>query len=240
MSFDPSATSAFYTTGRGAVVARLVRERLVRLCPPRPGLALLGIGHPFPYLLPYLAQAGRPGCVAVTLAQAGPVAWPSEGAGLSCMAEEDSLPFADLSFDRVLIVHGLEAAEAPRRLLREVWRVLRDDGQLIVLVPNRRGLWSFADGTPFGQGQPFSPSQIARLLGDAMFRIEMRDTALFVPPVQWRMVLRGARAWERTGRALAPHLAGVTLTVAGKDSYAAIGVPVGVRARRRQVMVGSG
>jgi SAM-dependent methyltransferase len=240
MAIDPPQTSAFYTTGRGAVVARLLRQRLLALCPPQPGLSVLGIGHPFPYLLPYLNQPGRPGCVAMTLAQSGAVGWPMDAAGLSCTADEDSLPFADLCFDRVLIVHGLEAAEAPRRLLREVWRVLRDDGRLIVVTPNRRGLWAFADGTPFGQGQPFSPSQITKLLTESLFHIERRDTALFVPPLQWRIVLKGARAWERTGRMLAPHLAGVMLTEAIKDSYAAIPVPVMARARRRYVMVPSG
>jgi SAM-dependent methyltransferase len=240
MSSEPPPTSAFYATGRGAVVTRLLRQRLLRMCPPQPGMAVLGIGHPFPYLLPYLNHTSRPGCVAVTLAQSGPVPWPTDTAGLSCAAEEDSLPFADLSFDRVLIVHGLEAAEAPRRLLREVWRVLRDDGRLIVVAPNRRGLWAFTDGTPFGQGQPFSPSQITRLLTESMFHIERRDTALFVPPLQWRVVLKSARAWERAGRMLLPHVAGVTLTEAIKDSYAAIPVPVMARARRRQVMVPSG
>jgi hypothetical protein len=63
---------------------------------------------------------------------------------------------------------------------------------------------------------------------------------LFVPPLQWRVVLKSARAWERAGRMLLPHVAGVTLTEAIKDSYAAIPVPVMARARRRQVMVPSG
>ena len=237
MVIDPHATSAFYATGQGAVVARLLRARLLRLCPPRPGLAVLGIGHPFPYLLPYLNTTDRPGCVAVTLAQAGPAAWPSDVAGRSCLAEEDALPFADLAFDRVLIVHGLEGAENARRLLREAWRVLRHDGKLIVVAPNRRGLWAFTDGTPFGQGQPYSPGQIARLLTEALFHIERRDTALFMPPTQWRLVLRGARAWERIGRTIAPHLAGVTITEAAKDSYAAIPISGTARARRRQVLV---
>ncbi len=228
--------TAFYATSQGAVVARLLRERLLRVCPPRPGFAVLGIGYPFPYLLPYLNDS-RPGCLAVTLAQNGSHPWPTDAAGRSTVAEEDSLPFADLSFDRVLIVHGLEAAENARRLLREAWRVLRDDGRLIVVVPNRRGLWALADSTPFGQGQPYSPGQISRLLTEALFRIERRDTALFLPPTQWRLVLRGAPAWERSGRLLMPHLAGVTITEAGKDCYAAIPVTNLARARRRQVLV---
>ncbi len=226
MSDDPNPIASFYATSQGVVAARLLRDRLVRLCPPRPGLAVLGLGYPFPYLLPYLVAGGRPGCLAATLAQMDVHAWPAEGPNLSCAADEDALPFADLSFDRVLIVHGLEAAENASRLLREAWRVLRDDGRLIVVAPNRHGVWAFTDGTPFGQGQPYSPGQITRLLTRSMFRIERRDTALFMPPTSLRLMLRGARAWERAGRTLAPHLAGVTITDASKDMYAAIPVPV--------------
>ena len=39
-------------------------------------------------------------------------------------------------------------------LLRECWRVLRDDGRLLVVVPNRLGSWALFDHTPFGQGRP--------------------------------------------------------------------------------------
>ena len=40
--------------------------------------------------------------------------------------DRGSLPFRDGAFDRVLLVHGLEAADHARRMLREVWRVLRE------------------------------------------------------------------------------------------------------------------
>jgi hypothetical protein len=48
-------------------------------------------------------------------------------------------------------------------------------------------------------------------------------------------VLRSARLWERGGRRLLPHLAGVTITEAGKDLYGAI--PAKSPARRRLVLV---
>ena len=94
----------------------------------------------------------------------GAARWPAGSANLSCTAEEDALPFPDLLFDRVLLVHGLEAAENARRLLREVWRVLKDDGRLLVVAPNRRGMWAHVESTPFGHGQPYSPGQLGRLL----------------------------------------------------------------------------
>jgi hypothetical protein len=52
------------------------------------------------------------------------------------------------------------------------------------------------------------------------------------------VVLRGAALWESTGRRLAPRLAGVTLTEAVKDVYAA--VPVRTLQRRRLVLADAG
>ena len=150
---------------------------------------------------------------------------------LSCTAEEDALPFPDLCFDRILLVHGLEAAENARRLLREVWRVLKDDGRLLVVAPNRRGMWAHLESTPFGHGQPYSLGQIGRLLAASMFRVERRDTALYVPPTNWRPVLQSAALLERTGRRYVSGLAGVTITEAVKDVYAAMPVDAGVARR---------
>jgi SAM-dependent methyltransferase len=157
---------------------------------------------------------------------------------LSCTAEEDALPFPDLCFDRILLVHGLEAAENARRLLRELWRVLKDDGRLLVVAPNRSGMWAHVESTPFGHGMPYSPGQVGRLMAAAMFRVERRDTALFLPPANLRLVQRGARLWESTGRRWLPGFAGVTITEAVKDVYAAIPAHGAVSAvpRRRMVL----
>ena len=119
------------------------------------------------------------------------------------------------------------------RLLREIWRVLKDDGRIIVVAPNRTGLWAHLDHTPFGQGQPYSPGQINRLLASAMFRPERRETALYTPPTAWAAVLRLAPVWESVGRALFMDLAGVTLTEAVKDTYAALPV---MATKRRVVL----
>ncbi|MFC7551494.1 methyltransferase domain-containing protein [Pseudoroseomonas wenyumeiae] len=93
-------------------------------------------------------------------AELGPqYSWPRGGPSLSTLVEETELPFPDFCFDDVLLVHGLETAENGRRLLREVWRVLKEDGRLLVVVPNRRGIWAHSDTTPFGQGRPYSPGR---------------------------------------------------------------------------------
>ncbi len=232
MVLDTQMAQAFYATPRGGVAALLLRERLAEFWPHTAGQSVLGLGYAAPYLRLWRDQARH--CVALTPAQIGLAAWPPGGPGLSCTADEDALPFADVSFDRVLMVHALESAEHARRMMREVWRVLRDDGRLLVVAPNRSGMWAHVENSPFGQGQPYSPGQIGRLLESSLFRVERRDTALYVPPLDWRMVLRGARLWERTGRRLLPQFAGVTLSEARKDMFA--GMPLNRRAVRRLVL----
>ena len=130
------------------------------------------------------------------------------------------MPFPDLYFDRILLIHGLEITENARRLLREVWRVLKDDGRLLVVAPNRRGLWAHAEHTPFGHGQPYSPGQVTRLLERHLFRVERRDSALYVPP--YAPFLRAGGAWEVAGRAVWPaRHAGLAIVEARKDLLAA-------------------
>ena len=226
MPTEAQTAVEFYATPRGAMVARLLRERLGTIWPTAAGQSLLGLGYAAPYLRLWREQARH--CIALTPAQISAVRWPAGLPNLSCVGQEDALPFADLSFDRVLLLHGLEAAEHARRLLREVWRVLKDDGRLLVVAPNRRGMWAYVESTPFGHGQPYSSGQISRLLAASLFRIERRDAALYVPPVR----LRSARLLENGARRmLPPAMAGLTITEAVKDLYAA--VPIRTRPHRR-------
>jgi SAM-dependent methyltransferase len=232
MTADAHQAAEFYGSASGAVTARLLRERMAAMWPSVVAQSVLGIGYSAPYLRLWRDQATR--CIAVTPGQLGAIRWPAGFPNLSCAAEEDNLPFADLTFDRIILVHGLELADNARRLLREVWRVLKDDGRLMIVVPNRTGWWAYRETTPFGHGLPYSAGQLGRLLADNLFRVEQRDAALWMPPVRIRMVLRSAPLFERAGREMMPALAGVTLTEAVKDVYAAM--PMQAVPRRRLVL----
>ena len=233
MTVDAHAAAEFYSTPRGAVTARLLRAEIKTIWPDVSGCAVLGIGFTVPYLRDWEGQAYRR--IALTPAQIGAIRWPRDAPNLSCTAEEDALPFPDLVFDRILLVHGLEEAENARRLLREAWRVLKDDGHLLVVTPNRTGMWAYWESTPFGHGQPYTSGQLGRLLAGALFRVERRASALWMPPWRARLILRSAPLFERLGRRFLPGLAGVTITEAVKDVYAAM--PLVPASRRRLIRV---
>ncbi len=232
MMRDASA-AGFYTTPRGQIAAGILGRAIRGHWPDLRGFDVLGVGYPVPLLQLAKAEAAPYRCLAAVTAQhALTDLSPMQGA--VCAAHAEHLPFPDLAFDRILLVHGVEPSGSPERLLREAWRLLRDDGRLLVVAANRTGLWAHAESTPFGQGQPYSQGQVDRLLVRSMFRPERHSRALFVPPANWRFLLRTHALWEHAGRALLPQLAGVLLTEAVKDAYAA--VPVLEPAWRRVIL----
>jgi SAM-dependent methyltransferase len=221
------SAASFYATARGTTAATVLRDRMAAFWPDLTGMAVLGLGYAEPYLSLWRDTAYR--CLSASPASRAPV--PS---GHACLVLEDRLPFPDLSFDRILLIHGVDEAGDAKRLLREVWRVLKDDGRILVATPNRLGLWAHVETTPFGTGRPYSQQQIARLLAAGMFRAERRDAALFIPPVTMPFLLRGWPIWEQAGHALMRDLAGVILIEAVKDTYAAL--PTAVVSRRHVLM----
>ena len=208
----------FYQSRLGQVARRMIRRRLRLIWPDVAGMRLLGLGYATPYLRLFRDEAER--AIAAMPASQGVLAWPPEGPNAVALAEEGELPFQDYSIDRVLLVHGLEYSERVRPLLKEIWRVLAGGGRLIVVAPNRRGIWARMDATPFGQGHPYTPTQLARVLRQADFTPETVASALFMPPTDSRMMLRSAMAIERIGERWFTTFAGVSMVEASKQLYA--------------------
>jgi SAM-dependent methyltransferase len=224
---------AFYASPLGQWARQAIGQRIREIWPDLRGQRVLGLGYATPYLAPFRAEAGR--SIAAMPAGQGALPWPEGARGLTLLADETDLPFADRSFERVLLVHGLEFGEPPNEMLREIWRLLADDGRLLVVAPARRGLWSRSDRTPFGQGQPFSLSQLTRLLRDSLFTPTATARALYLPPIASPTLLRSAPAWERIGRRWCPRCAGVLMVEASKEIYAA--APLRRLKRKRVVLL---
>jgi len=220
----------FYGSDLGQVARRMIGQQIRAMWPDVRGLSVMGLGFATPYLRTLQNDAER--VVAVMPAGSGVLAWPPGERSLVCLAEEDELPLPDRSIDRVLLVHTLESTEHVRSTLREVWRVLADGGKLLIVVPNRRGIWARLDRTPFGSGRPYTPGQLHRLLRDTMFTPVATGTALFIPPFQSHFVLRSAPFWENLGQRWFPTFAGVVLVEASKQIYGGSRVEATVKARR--------
>ncbi len=223
---DVQAVADFYATRRGRMAARLLRRHLSALWPDLRSQTVLGLGYTVPFLGLWRHQALA--CIDGMTGGADAIA-----AGAGCLVQDDQLPFPASSLGRVLMAHALEnAADAPS-MLRAAWRALRDDGRLLIVVPNRNGLWAHSESTPFADGAPCSSWRIERMLARSLFKVERVQGALYCPPADLRPLLRFGPALEAAGRFVTPKLAGVLLVEAVKDVHAVVpAAAVRVPARR--------
>lgn len=232
MYLDVVDLRAFYSGRLGLVARRLIGQRLKQRWPSLAGESLAGIGYATPYL--HHLGEGAERILALMPATQGVVNWPGDGPNATALVADDSLPLPDASVDRVLVIHSLEVAASARDQLREIWRVLSPGGRVLIVVPNRSGIWARLESTPFGYGRPFGRGQLTVLLREAMFSPLGWTEALAVPPFRHRPWLTTGQAWERIGCLLWPAFAGVLIVEATKQLYQ--GIPVKERSRLKPAL----
>ena len=184
----------YYRTQLGRVAQRAIRDRMVELWPPLNGQTVAGFGFAVPLLRPYLADARR--VVGLMPGPQGVMPWPAGMENVSVLCEETHWPLPTGLVDRLVLMHGLETSENPSSVLEEAHRVLGPGGKALFVVPNRAGLWSRRDATPFGFGRPYSAAQLEAQMKRHGFTPERSQTVLHVPPSQTPFWLRTARFWE--------------------------------------------
>ncbi len=211
---------SFYNTRLGRMTRRILQNRIREIWPNIKGLSLMGVGYAVPYLRVFDDEASN--IFAIMTASKGAHHWPHDGLNTVAMAHSAALPIETNSLDRVLMMHDLEFCEYPHAALAEIWRTLKSNGRLMVVVPNRTGLWARGDHSPFGQGAPYSLSQLSHNLRQNKFVIERSEEALFMPPISNTLILRGAGLFEQWGRKIMPFGAGVHIIEASKQLYAPV------------------
>ncbi|MCB2112062.1 MAG: methyltransferase domain-containing protein [Parvularculaceae bacterium] len=204
----------FYASPLGGAARGFIAARIGEAWRDHARLRVAGFGHAEPYLDLF---GGAERVIAIAPGAQGVIHWPAAAKNAAALAGEWAWPLPDASIDRLLVVHGLEESDDPKRLMREIWRVLTSDGRVIIVVAHRRGLWSMIDTTPFAHGRPYLKGQLERLLARSMFRPTAWSAALYFPPLGARFLLRAANAWERAGARLWSGLSGVLMVEAAKD-----------------------
>jgi SAM-dependent methyltransferase len=219
----------FYNSELGHLAEHSIAMALSSIWARLPEERLVGLGYATPYLDRFRADTER--TFAFMPAGQGAVNWPLGEYSSTALIFDEELPLPDASIDRVLMVHALEFTENPRESLKEIWRILAPGGRLVIVVPNRRGVWAQMEHTPFGSGRPYSRGQLSILLRETNFTPISATDALFFPPSRFRTILKLRTPLERFGRKLWPLFSGVIIVEAQKRLYQ--GLPVTARASRR-------
>jgi len=230
---------AFYGGTLGSLARRRIAAQISRIWPSAAGERVLGLGYATPYLDFYRETSER--TLAFMPAAQGVIKWPSSHPSASALVLDGFLPLPDACIDRALVVHSLENTDNPEDLLREVWRVLAPGGRVLVIVPNRRGVWCRMETTPFGYGRPFSRGQMTNLLRESLFVPTNWAMALHMPPAERKWLVRSSNTFERMGNRFWPAFAGVIMVEASKQLYKGVAATKrGRLGRLRPVLVPQG
>lgn len=221
----------YYRSTLGRAAQKAIRQQVLSLWPEAQGQSVVGFGFAVPLLRPYLKDARR-----VTALMPGPqgvMPWPAGMPNVAVLSEETLWPIETGHVDKLLMMHGLDTSEQPSALLEEAFRVLGPGGRALFVVPNRAGLWSRSDATPFGFGRPYTFSQLEAQLKRHNFMPERSASALYQPPSTRRFWRKTADMWERAGGRFSMIMGGGVLIVeATKRVHSPAGPGLGEAVRR--------
>ena len=229
MIMDVVALREFYASRLGQATEASVTTSLSSLWKQSQGERFLGLGYPTPWLDRFSSDCERTICMMP--ASQGALQWPSAKNPATTLTYDDELPLRDGAVDRILMAHFLEHAENADECMAEAFRVLSPGGTLMIVVPNRTGVWARFEHTPFGTGKPYSKRQLKLLLKNNQFTPDVWSDALHFAPSSRDFLLKFRTSVERFGRRVFPAFAGVICVAASKQLYQ--GVPVAARTRRR-------
>lgn len=201
----------YYRSALGRAAQKMIRTEVTKAWPEAQGQTVAGFGFAVPLLRPYLKSSRR--VIALMPAPQGVMPWPAGAPNVAVLCEEMLWPVETGHVDKLIVMHGLETSESPSKLLEECYRVLGPGGRALFIVPNRAGLWSRSDETPFGFGRPYSQGQLETQLRSHGFMPERHSAALFQPPSARRFWMKTGPVWEKLGHRTGLGIAGGVLMV---------------------------
>jgi SAM-dependent methyltransferase len=94
------------------------------------------------------------------------------------------LPFADATFDAVVLLDVLEHLVDPGVLVREMGRVLRQGGSAVIMVPAGPELWSYWDEM-HGHQRRYTKATLAAVFGEGWRRGAVEYSFSWMYPIVW-------------------------------------------------------
>jgi ubiquinone/menaquinone biosynthesis C-methylase UbiE len=215
-AFDDQAAAydRWYATPLGQLVDRVEKEAIFALLPELSSRRILEVGCGTGNItLPLACRGARVVGLDVTSPMLAAAQRRARQQGISLAwirGQADALPFPGHSFDGVISILALDFMADRPEVLREMVRVLRPGGFLVLALLNRYSLWTLnrilrAWFKPsWWRGVQFiTPRELGRLLvGHPELEAIRHRQAVYFPPLAHPWLVQHYPALERLGRQL--------------------------------------
>ncbi|CAO5679680.1 MAG: hypothetical protein HEEMFOPI_01688 [Holosporales bacterium] len=208
---------AFYHSPLGDVVRTVIEKKVSHfLNGDQHHRVILGVGYAHPFLSPSIIENNT--VLSFMPDSIGACVWPTAENNKVALVHDWMLPLANQSVDVICIVHALEFVQQTEAFFHELWRILKKDGKIILIAPNRRGLWSRFEHTPFGFGRPYTMTQAQEILSNYGFITTQKERFLTFPPINHPSLLKGASLFDKIAPFFLKNFSGAIGLVAEKKT----------------------
>ena len=228
--------SLWFTTALGEKVLAQEQELLDDVLPNLFGYHIVQCGYPN---RTNMINASRIG--AKSILYLDKCEFDSRQNGIGSLVED--MPIAADSVDVMVLPHVLEYSKDPHRLLREIGRVLIDDGHVIIIGINRFSLWGiwhlcccWWNRMPWS-GRLISIPRMKDWLSLLDFEIRKTYYCFYSPPVSNPKWLKKCLPIERLGRLCWPIFGGIYVIV-GKKRIVPLN-PIKMQWKSKRKLVGT-
>lgn len=205
-----------------------LNNKFLRLWPDLRALSLLTIGKiPYPFIqksAPYFHVHGQFIHNSQTITnQLHP------SAIKTCCFSYHQFPFQECSFDRILYYPAFPInLYHLNQILRSYWQILKDDGKILLLLPNKLKWWGIFNLFTFYQNQKnsFSVYQLKNILKEHMFQLVYYEKIIYFPTeIMNFFSIYGNKLFEFLGHFFIPFGGAYHLIEIRKELYAPIMLP---------------
>ncbi len=164
--------------------------------------------------------------------------------GIDIGAHAHHLPIASDTMNLVVLPHTLDFCSDPHQVLREVDRILTNDGHLLIIGFNPHSIWGLRHilmrwrGVVPWNGEFYSRGRIADWLSLLSFRILQEESFFLRLPISSTQLLQKTAFLERT-RPMLGKLGGIYIVHARKQSVPMTLVRTKWRRQAAGIVVGS-
>ncbi|MAU39155.1 MAG: methyltransferase domain-containing protein [Rhizobiales bacterium TMED94] len=206
----------FYSSFLGKSVIQIISKKIFLLWPDFNNSRNAVIGYGFPFLGIFKSNFQR--LFFLVPKKFGLFNFSVDEKNLTVSVNEYTLPLDDLSIDRLLVVNCFEYLYNHKKFLREAWRVLEKDGEIIIVTPNTFGFWSFFYKKNLNSLRTFNSCELNLLLSNNFFTPLDIEYSLFLPPSKSRFLIDRLKLFEFLNNALTKYFSGVII-IKGKKNY---------------------